>query len=164
MELEEVYALYIGDVYRYIYSLCRHPQTTEDLLQDTFYKAYISSLSKSIHDIKPWLFKVAYYTYIDYCRKEANSSPVELLERINYETPETIWIEQDGYNQLLNLMNTLSPFEKQAILLCDIQDCSQEQAAMILDLKINTLKSHLSRGRKKMRKLIQKGEKSDGRI
>ncbi len=164
MEIEEIYVLYVGDIYRYIYSLCRHPQTTEDLLQETFYKAYISSLSKSIHDIKPWLFKVAYYTFIDYCRKETRSSPLQEVEEINYSTPETIWIEQDGYNQLLNLMNALSPLEKQAILLCDIQDCSQEQAAMILDLKINTLKSHLFRGRKKMRELIKEEAKKNGRI
>ena len=162
MDIEEWYALYVGDLYRYIYSLCRHPQTTEDLLQDTFYKAHISSLSKSIQDIKPWLFKVAYYTYIDYCRKEAHSSPMEVIDQVVIDTPESIWIKQDGYNQLLNLMNALAPYEKQAILLCDIQDCTYEQAAMILDLKMNTLKSHLSRGRKKMRALIQKEEKKHG--
>ena len=61
-------------------------------------------------------------------------------------------------------MNLLAPLEKQAILLCDIQDCTQQQAAMILDLKINTLKSHLLRGRKKMRELIKKEEKKDGRL
>ena len=164
MELEEVYALYVGDIYRYIYSLCRHPQTTEDLLQETFYKAYISSLSKSVEDIKPWLFKVAYYTYIDHCRKEARISPVKEVDEAVYDTPESIWLEQDGYNQLLNLVNLLAPLEKQAILLCDIQDCTQQQAAMILDLKINTLKSHLLRGRKKMRELIKKEEKKDGRL
>lgn len=69
-------------------------------------------------------------------------------DQVVFNTPESIWIEQDGYNQLLNLMSDLSPLEKQASLLCDLQDCSQEQAALILDLKINTLKSHLSRGRK----------------
>lgn len=164
MELEEIYALYVGDIYRYIYSLCRHPHTTEDLLQDTFYKAHISSLSKPIQDIKPWLFKVAYYTYVDYCRKEARSSPMDAVDQVVYDTPESIWLEQDGYNQLLNLLDALSYYEKHAILLCDIQECSQEQAAMILDLKINTLKSHLSRGRKKMRELIQKEEKKYGRI
>lgn len=164
MEIEKVYDLYVGDLYRYIYSLCRHPQTTEDLLQDTFYKAHIFLLSKSIDELKPWLFKVAYYTYIDYCRKEVRSSPMEEVDQIVYDTPESIWIEQDSYHQLLNLVNELSPFEKQSILLCDIQDCTYEQAAMILDLKVNTLKSHLSRGRKKMRVLIKEEEKKNGRI
>lgn len=156
MDIEQLYALYVKDLYRYIYSLCRHPQTAEDLLQDTFYKAHVSLLSKSIHDVKPWLFKVAYYTYIDYCRKSSRTLSTEKIEQVEHATPETIWLQQDSYMKLLNLMDALSPLEKQSILLCDLQECSYEQAAMILDLKLNTLKSHLSRGRKKMRGLIQK--------
>lgn len=47
-------------------------------------------------------------------------------------------------------------------MLCDVHDCTYEQAANILDLKLNTLKSHLLRGRKKMRALIEKERQQYG--
>jgi len=43
-------------------------------------------------------------------------------------------------------------------LLCDVHDCTNEQAANILHLNLNTVKSHLARGRKKMRALIIREE------
>ncbi|MGN7476414.1 sigma-70 family RNA polymerase sigma factor [Solibacillus silvestris] len=157
MELEHFYSIYIKDLYNYLFSLCRHTETAEDLLQETFYKAHVTLLAQPISELKPWLFKVAYYTYIDHCRKEKRSEPYEEIVRADYTTPEMILIQEDSFTTLLNLLDQLSPFEKQAILLCDVQDCTNEQASQILDIKLNTLKSHLSRGRKKMRTLIGEG-------
>ena len=157
MELEQLYTRYVNDIYRYLFSLCRHTETAEDLLQDTFYKAHVTLLAQPIYELKPWLFKVAYYTYIDYCRKEKRTTPYEQIEQVDYTTPEKIILQTDSFTTLLHLLDQLNPHEKQAILLCDVQDCTNEQAAQILDLKLNTLKSHLLRGRKKMRILIKKG-------
>ena len=157
MELEQLYTRYVNDIYRYLFSLCRHTETAEDLLQDTFYKAHVTLLAQPIYELKPWLFKVAYYTYIDYCRKEKRTTPYEQIEQVDYTTPEKIILQTDSFTTLLHLLDQLNPLEKQAILLCDVQDCTNEQAAQILDLKLNTLKSHLLRGRKKMRILIKKG-------
>ena len=157
MELEQLYTRYVNDIYRYLFSLCRHTETAEDLLQDTFYKAHVTLLAHPIYELKPWLFKVAYYTYIDYCRKEKRSATYAQIEQVDYTTPEKILLQTDSFTTLLHLLDQLNPLEKQAILLCDVQDCTNEQAAQILDLKLNTLKSHLLRGRKKMRNLIEKG-------
>lgn len=162
MEIEELYSLYVQDLYKYLFSLCRHRETAEDLLQDTFYKAHISLLGQPAKEMKPWLFKVAYYTYIDHTRKEKRSGAAEEIIQADYSTPESIAIEQDSYLRLLTFLDALSPFEKQAIILCDIQDCTNKQAAMILDIKENTLKSHLLRGRKKMRTLIKREDRSNG--
>ena len=162
MKLEQLYSLYVKDLYNYLFSLCRHTQTAEDLLQDTFYKAHVTLLAQPIKELKPWLFKVAYYTYIDYCRKEKRSEPYEEIVRIDHTTPEMVFIQEDSFTSLLNLLDQLAPIEKQAILLCDVQDCTNEQAAEILDLKLNTLKSHLLRGRKKMRAIIEKGGINNG--
>ena len=69
-------------------------------------------------------------------------------------TPEAILVEKDSYSELLRYLDRIKPMEKQAILLCDLHDCTNEQAANILNLKVNTLKSHLARGRKKLRNML----------
>lgn len=158
MELETIYITYMNDIYRYLYSLTKNHNAAEDLLQDTFTKAHITLLGHEIQDIKPWLFKVAYYTYIDRTRKEKRYITSDNVDQIHSNTPEQIIVEQDAYQKLLTLLEQIKPIEKQVILLCDVHDCTNEQAANILHLNLNTVKSHLARGRKKMRALILKEE------
>lgn len=162
MDIEQLYLRYINDIYRYLYSLCKSQALAEDLTQDTFYKAHITLLTNTVHDIKPWLFKVAYYTHIDYIRKERRVDLTNSLEQSTFMTPETITVNEESFHSLISLLDQLSPYEKQAIMLCDVHDCSYEQASNILDLKLNTLKSHLLRGRKKMRALIEKERQQYG--
>lgn len=162
MDIEQLYLRYINDIYRYLYSLCKNPILAEDLMQDTFYKAHITLLSNTVQDIKPWLFKVAYYTHIDYIRKEHRVDLTNNLERSTHMTAETIAVNEESFHSLISLLDQLSPYEKQAIMLCDLHDCTYEQASNILDLKLNTLKSHLLRGRKKMRILIEKERQQYG--
>ncbi|MEK5431860.1 sigma-70 family RNA polymerase sigma factor [Lysinibacillus sp. FSL R7-0073] len=158
MELETIYITYMNDIYRYLYSLTKNHSAAEDLLQDTFTKAHITLLGQEIQDIKPWLFKVAYYTYIDSTRKEKRYVTSDKIDQIHSNTPEQIIVEQDAYLKLINLLEQIKPIEKQIILLCDVHDCTNEQAANILQLNVNTVKSHLARGRKKMRALIIREE------
>ena len=158
MELETIYITYMNDIYRYLYSLTKNHNAAEDLLQDTFTKAHITLLGQEIQDIKPWLFKVAYYTYIDRTRKEKRYIMSDNVDQIYSNTPEQIIVEQDAYQKLLKLLEQIKPIEKQVILLCDVHDCTNEQAANILQLNLNTVKSHLARGRKKMRGLIMEEE------
>lgn len=162
MDIEKLYLQYVDDIYRYIYSLCKNKTVAEDIMQDTFYKAYITLLANDIRDIKPWLFKVAYYTFIDYIRQEKNVQVWEDIEKQAITTPEAIVVEEESFQALLTLLEQLSPYEKQAIMLCDVHDCTYEQAANILDLKLNTVKSHLLRGRKKMRALLTREEIKNG--
>lgn len=162
MNLEDIYRLHIHDIYRYLYSLCRNKHLAEDLMQETFYKAHLTFLTGAIQDIKPWLFKVAYYTYIDYKRKNKEKTSIEQFETVQYITPESQLIEKESFQLFSVYLDTLNFNEKHAIILCDLNDCSIDEAAKILNLKINTLKSHLYRGRRKMRKIIKKGEDKNG--
>ena len=154
MDLEQVYTLYFNDLYRYLYSLCRNHSETEDLLQETFTKAHIVLLANEIEEIKPWLFKVGYYTFIDRVRKNKRYVMTNEFLEVDLKTPENIVIENDAYIELLRYLDNIRPIEKQAILLCDVYDCTNLQAADILDININTLKSHLARGRKRLREML----------
>lgn len=70
MEIEEIYKVYINDVYRYLFSLSRSHHVAEDLMQETFYRAYLYLEDYENQKVKSWLFKVAYHTFIDFVRKE----------------------------------------------------------------------------------------------
>ncbi|UII56583.1 hypothetical protein LS684_03615 [Cytobacillus spongiae] len=70
MELDRIFEAYVDDLYRYLYSLSKNHHTAEDLVQETFYRAYLQLLEDGISNIKPWLFKVAYHAFIDLTRKQ----------------------------------------------------------------------------------------------
>lgn len=163
MKLKQVYELYFNDLYRYLYSLSRNHADAEDLLQETFAKAHIVLLTNEIEEIKPWLFKVGYNTYIDQARKQKRTILTNAFSQTDFNTPENIFVENSAYIELLRYLDLIKPIEKQAILLCDVHDCTNEHAAIVLDLKVNTLKSHLARGRKKLREMLSK-EDSNGFI
>jgi RNA polymerase sigma-70 factor (ECF subfamily) len=56
-ELEEIYAVYFNDIYRFLYRLCGEEHLAEDLTSETFFKVMQSLDSfKGESDVKTWLF------------------------------------------------------------------------------------------------------------
>jgi RNA polymerase sigma-70 factor (ECF subfamily) len=69
-ELEEIYAVYFNDIYRFLYRLCGEEHLAEDLTSETFFKVMQSLDSfKGESDVKTWLFQIAKNTYFSYARK-----------------------------------------------------------------------------------------------
>ena len=106
-----------------------------------------------IRNIRAWLFKVAYHAFIDFQRKNKRVIIEDEMDKhvvVSLATPEKTILEKESLSQLLRDINSLHENEKHAVLLCDLHDLPYQEAADILDLKLNTLKSHLFRGRKKL--------------
>lgn len=81
----------INDLYRhykylygYVFSLCQHKETTEDIVQDTFVKAIIN-INKFRGDckIEVWLCQIAKNLYISHTRKKDNQNQ-SLLEEVQH--------------------------------------------------------------------------------
>ncbi|WP_042349200.1 sigma-70 family RNA polymerase sigma factor [Bacillus massiliigorillae] len=157
MDLDEVFKRHVNDVYRYLFSLSKDHYLAEDLVQEAFYRAYVQLEDYQISNIKAWLFKVAYHAFVDYKRKHQR---VIVKEEITYQSadhrsPENAFLEKESYQLLLYAIHSLPEKEKHVILLCDLHGLAYKEAAEILNMKLNTLKSHLFRGRKKAVALIK---------
>jgi len=77
-EIEKLYMDYKDDVYRYLVSLTKNPDLSEDLLSETFVSA-ISSISnfKGQSSVKTWLFSIARNMWLQKIRKERNIDTVD---------------------------------------------------------------------------------------
>ncbi|GGF73928.1 ECF RNA polymerase sigma factor SigM [Paenibacillus albidus] len=159
MKLDTLYQDHVSDLYRYLFSLTNDHYLAEDLVQETFYRAYLYLENNELENVKPWLFKVGYRVFIDHWRKGKRVDLGEPHPKPDEQTPEKTWLEQEGLNRILGLIRTLPPNEAHALLLCDFHQLKLHETADILNLNLNTLKSHLARGRKKMRLLLQKEER-----
>lgn len=86
--LDELYQIYVQDIYAYLRSLCHDHYLAEDLMQETFYRAYLYLENCREDKIKPWLFRVAYNAFVDYTRKAKRSitaaytcfSPLQIVQ------------------------------------------------------------------------------------
>lgn len=169
LDLDEAYELYVKDLYRYLLSLSKNHFTAEDLVQEAFYRAYIHLGDSDINNIKAWLFKVAYHAFIDFSRKNKRliiSDKIEVMNTyqiIHEKNPENRMLEKESFQLLIDDIHSLKEMETHVILLCDLHQLSLKESAEILDININTLKSHLVRGRKKLIERVKERRLDDER-
>ncbi|WP_225983643.1 MULTISPECIES: sigma factor [Bacillaceae] len=44
--IDSLYSTYFSDIYRFLFSLCHNHHTAEDLVQETFFRAYLLRIIK----------------------------------------------------------------------------------------------------------------------
>lgn len=158
--LEKVYRAHMNALYNYLIQLCGHPQTAEDLLQDTFLKAYENLESYTGERVRPWLFRVAYNTYIDWYRKDKKliKTDPRILDNLvtgKAASPEQDYLIRDDLRQWLRVVGLLPDTSRQIVILRDYYDLSYQEIADILGLSLSTVKIRLLRARRKVREVIE---------
>lgn len=90
MDFEEIYNLYLRDVFLYIKSLSGNESMAEEIVQETFFKALraIDSFDGS-KDIRAWLFTIAKNTYFSYYKRNKKHIDRDSLDEVE-ETGVTI--------------------------------------------------------------------------
>ena len=158
---------WIDDVYRFALSLTRDESDADDVVQDTFLRAY-----RSWHtylpgsDCRRWLFTICRNVFL---RSRERSRPtVELdsseVESLATDSPLAAGGREsfdDTYTRLdlapaINgaLARVPEPF-RSTLIIVDVQDQSYESAAEALGVPIGTVRSRLFRGRRLMQEQLQ---------
>jgi RNA polymerase sigma-70 factor, ECF subfamily len=151
---------FIDDVYRFALSLTRDAADADDIVQETFLRAY-----RSWHTFQPgsdarrWLFTITRNVFLR--ARERERRHVD-LEDGDVEAAATFaahgQMVRDGADQILSRVDLApalrraldeldEPF-KSAVLLVDLEDQSYEAASQILGVPIGTVRSRLFRGRR----------------
>lgn len=75
----ELYDLYVGPIYRFIFYKTRHKETTEDLTSVTFMKAIesIHKFDSKKASFRTWLYQIARHSVIDHYRTSHPSKNIE---------------------------------------------------------------------------------------
>ncbi|WP_028552424.1 sigma-70 family RNA polymerase sigma factor [Paenibacillus sp. UNC451MF] len=159
--LDNIYHMYVKDVYRYLISLCRDHHAAEDLVQETFYRAYLYLDHCKDEKVKPWLLRVAYNAFIDSHRKERRTTPTGALffsKLSDTQTPDELVLRKELWDDIGDTISALPDNQKQAILLHDFHDLSYQEAADIMEIRLSHFKILLYRARQSLR---QRKERTD---
>ena len=143
-------ALY-QDVYRYAYWICKNKPLAEDLVQETFLRAW-RSLDSLLNDkaAKAWLFTILRRENARlYERYRPNLVDVDdqSIADTKFDEPE----ETMDREFLLTAMKSLEPEYSEPLLLQVVGGFSGKEIADILDLNSNTVMTRLFRARSKLK-------------
>jgi RNA polymerase sigma-70 factor, ECF subfamily len=153
----EWYEQYYEDLYRFIMFMIGDKQCCEDLVHDTFVRAYSSfDRFENRSNVKTWLFSIAKHLVIDEIRKRKRRR-LFLIIGFEKEIPATINVEQqmeykESVQELIDTIYQLKPNYRLVVILKKLEDCSTKEISEILGWSEVKVRKTLSRALETLRK------------
>ena len=140
---------------RYARALAGNRDDADDLVQDTMERAWAKSgLWHGVADMCAWLFSIMHNLHVDGIRR-----PKLATVTMDDDTPEVAMAPTQGERlAVLDLQAALDllPIEqKEIVLLVALEDMAYAEIATTLGIPIGTVMSRLSRGRERLRALME---------
>jgi RNA polymerase sigma-70 factor (ECF subfamily) len=166
----------IDDLYNFAFHLTLDDFLSEDLVQETYFKAYkfISSYQRGTN-AKAWLFRILKNEFINiYRKKERAPGKVSFDEGISFQAEDTsrknstfLDLRDEIFQNMLGdevslALNSLPVDYRTVIVLCDLQNFKYEEIAEILEIPIGTVRSRLYRARNELKEKLNTYAKSLG--
>ncbi len=153
--MEEIYKEYFETVYKYLFCLTHHKDITEELTQETFYRAVkkINTFQGNCK-ISVWLCQIAKNLWYDELKKNKKFKEVEEQELLLVkagEDIEEIAIASDNKVNLYKKMQTLDELTREVMYLRITGELSFKEIADILSRTENWARVTFYRGKKKLK-------------
>lgn len=145
--------------------LCANREDAQDCLQEAMLRVYRSIGSfKGESSFSTWLYRITTNTCLDELRRRKNKQSTSLdvlltegwMPANEHSSPERDVLRKELAKCIYDAIRELPDDMRAAIVLRDIQGCSYEEIAQILDINLGTIKSRISRGREKLREKLKK--------
>ena len=148
----------LDSLYRTALRLTRVPADAEDLVQDTYLKAFRAADSfQPGTNLRAWLFTILHNTARNRVRdraREAVTVDSDTVERASDassqggETPESLLLRDTLGPELQAAVDELPDAFRQAVWLRDVEEFTYAEIAAMLEIPPGTVMSRISRGRR----------------
>jgi RNA polymerase sigma-70 factor (ECF subfamily) len=169
----------LDQLYSAAMRLTHNPQDAEDLVQDTFAKAYASFHQyQDGTNLKAWMYRILTNTFINSYRKkqreplQSDADGVEDWQLVRAEahtsrglrSAETEALDHLPDSDVKKALQELPSDFRMAVYLADVEGFAYKEIAEIMDTPIGTVMSRLNRGRSMLRTLLQDYARERGLI
>ncbi len=172
---------FIDQLYGAALRMTRNPADAEDLVQETFVRAYRGYESfQDGTNLRAWLFRILTNTFINSYRaaqRRPEQSELDDVEELflyrRIGGLEAAALGRSAEDELMDLFtdsqvhDALEALPEQfrlAVLLADVEGFSYKEIAEILDVPIGTVMSRLHRGRRALQKSLYEFARERGAI
>jgi len=163
---------YVDSLYGTALRLTRRPADAEDLVQDTYLKAFRASAQfERGTNLKAWLFTILHNTYRN-MRRDDGRNPIEVDSEVveqamdvagQEQTPEQLLTRATLDADLQAALDALPEAFRQAVWLRDVEEFSYAEIARMIDVPIGTVMSRISRGRRLLFERLAGARTAEGR-
>lgn len=163
LELLERQNRFVSDhlrrIFVQVYRIVGNVADAQDLTQEAFIKALqrqdqLKDEQKAAH----WLSRIATNTAIDFLRRRGRAAfcDLELAPESADASPEDLLLRSEQQDYLADGLRLLTPRERAALLLRDVEGLPAEEVARRLDCSKATVRSHIANARTKFRRYMEK--------
>ena len=156
-DMEKIYEQYFETVNKYLFCLTHNSDISEELTQETFYKAVQKIDSyKGECKISVWLCQIAKNLWFDQCRKNKkrkNTEEIDLTDTQMLNTLEEQIISKDEKVSLYRKMQKLDGKTREVIYLRITGELSFKEIGTILNKTENWARVTFYRGKNKLKEV-----------
>jgi RNA polymerase sigma-70 factor (ECF subfamily) len=160
---------HLKPISHYAYRLLGNQKDTEDITQETFLKLWINAATWQPEKSKltTWLHRITHNLCVDYLRKHSRvqtqdnfeehlvDSSEETNDRNVDFTQRDLCRDSEKIRILDSALNQLPESQRSAIMLCTVQNFSNKEAAVIMDISVKALESIIARGKRTLKSIIR---------
>ena len=165
LAFEQLIHLYEKRVFALTRRMCKNPSDAEEAAQEAFLAAWQGlKFFRGESSFSTWLYRLASNACVDVLRKEGRHQAAagpslddeETMLEIPDEaaTPHTLAEQAELKKQIEEGLAALPEEYRTVLVLREIHQQSYDEIAEILSLDLGTVKSRISRGRKRLRKFL----------
>jgi RNA polymerase sigma factor (sigma-70 family) len=135
--------------------LTRDGHDAEDLVQESYLRAFRSFDSFQGYDGKAWLLTVVRNTCFTWLKKKGGQTAVEFDEAVHSPAEESantesVLLNQAALGSLNNCLEALPLEYREAIVLRELEEMSYKEISQVARVPVGTVMSRLARGRKRL--------------
>lgn len=150
---KELYDIHIHKALRTATAITKNKEIAKDATQEAFIRVYLNISSYDIEQpFEPWFYRILINECMRILKKDSKL-------KLSYEPLSENQLVVDGEDQDLNhiyeTLNSLKDIYRIPIILKYLQGFSEKEIAEALKLNINTVKSRLFQGRRKLKTTLE---------
>jgi RNA polymerase sigma-70 factor (ECF subfamily) len=159
---------YMNQLYAAAMRYTKNPEDAQDLVQDTYAKAYTSFHQfEPGTNLKAWLYRVLTTTFINTYRKDQRRPQTSDSELEDWQiaeasshtsdqgkSTEDVVLENLPDSDIKNALAEIPEEFRMAVFLADVEGFSYKEIAEIVGVPAGTVMSRLHRGRKQLREKL----------
>jgi RNA polymerase sigma-70 factor (ECF subfamily) len=155
---EALYRIYHPRLDRFLSLITARRTIVEEVLNDTMLVVWRRSETYNRQSkVSTWIFAIAYRTALKALRSQGDSVEPGVADDLASEEggPEQRLIADQTRSAVLRALEALSPEQRSALVLTYFHDLPYAEIARIVDCPVDTVKTRVFHGRRRLRALLQ---------
>ena len=170
--MERLIVKYQNRIYNVILKMCGNLDDAAELSQDAFVKAIENIYTfEGRSSFYTWLFRIAVNLTLNFCKRKVKlgitsieaddckentrTSLKQILTNNDAPNPAAVTENREICDLIIKAIMNLDEDQRAVVVLKDIEGMNYSQIAVVLEIKLGTVKSRLSRARGNLRESLE---------